>query len=77
MSQIIPKLQSAHKSITVWFNGVIASIALGLPYAAETFPILKDYVSGHMYKHVMAALIIGNIILHFRPTTRAADKDTK
>lgn len=77
MIQVISKLKSAHRSIQVWFNGVLVSIALGLPYAAETFPMVKDYISGPMYKHIMFILVLGNIFIHFRPTQRIDDRVVK
>lgn len=74
MNQLIAKLKSAHKSVQVWFNGMLTSVAIGLTYASDNFPTLKDYVSTSAYKHIMIALILGNLIIHFRPTQRSADK---
>lgn len=73
MDNIIAKLKSAHKSFLVWFNGLVAAITLGLPYMLESFPAMQNYIPANFYKHGMVIIIIGNILLHFRPTQRAAD----
>lgn len=63
---MIDKLKGAIKSLTIWFNSIIASTLVGLPLAQDTFPQLQPYIPANAYKYGMAALIIGNILLRFR-----------
>lgn len=73
MSQIIGKLKAAHRSLQVWFNSLIAALGLSLPYFIESIPSLQAYLPEDIYKFTMATLVIGNILIHFRPTKRADD----
>ena len=73
MDQVLAKLKAAHKSLQVWFNSLIATITLAIPYLVDSIPALHDYVPENIYKTAMGVLIVGNILIHFRPTARRSD----
>lgn len=63
-----------HKSITVWFNAVLASIAFALPELISFVPSLKDYIPEDNYKLLMAICLVGNFLIRFRTTKALRDK---
>ncbi len=65
---------NAHKSLTIWFNGVMGVAVVGLPMVQEQMPLLQDYLPANLYHYAMGMLIVGNIILRFRTTTALAEK---
>ena len=73
MKQVLAKLKAAHKSVMLWFNSVMATGTLAIPYLADSFPALHDYLPANIYKFSMTVLVIGNMIIHFRPTARKDD----
>ncbi len=60
------KLKGTFKSLTIWFNGVAASIIVGWPYLADSLPQLVDYLTPEAYKSLMGIVILGNILLRFK-----------
>lgn len=64
----------AHKSLTIWFNGVMAAAVVALPFAQDQLPQLQDYLPASLYHYGMGALIVGNIILRFKTNGALADK---
>ena len=73
-NSFISNLSRAHKSITLWFNSIIGTLLMAIPFAQENFPALQQYISPDFYKHAMVALIVGNMILRFKTTRALADK---
>lgn len=66
LSAIKAKLAKAHRSWTVWFNGMVGAAVSALPFAQDNLPQLQGYVPAHLYQYAMAAVIVGNIILRFK-----------
>jgi hypothetical protein len=67
-------LAKAHKSLTLWFNGVAGALIAALPFAQEQLPQLQDYVSANVYHYLMAVVVAGNILLRFKTRSALADK---
>jgi hypothetical protein len=67
-------LAKAHKSLTLWFNGIAGTAVVVLPFAQEQLPQLRDYLDAGFYHALMGAVVAGNIILRFRTRTALADK---
>lgn len=66
MNLFIEKLRGAVRSVTVWFNGVVATIVLALPILQDSIPSLQAYLPPHLFKYLMLAVLIANIWLRFR-----------
>ncbi len=64
----------AHKSLTIWFNGIIGMLIVALPTAQDSFPALQEYIPENLYHYGMGLLIVGNMLLRFRTSTRLAAK---
>lgn len=69
-----PKLQKLHKSATIWFNSVGATIVVGLPQAQDMFPNLMGHIPDKFYHYGMAVLVVGNILLRFKTNKALQDK---
>lgn len=67
-------LKGAAKSVTMWFNGIFATVATAIPFALDSFPALEQYLPTNIYKHLMVALIVGNMVLRFRTSKPLAEK---
>ncbi len=67
-------LARAHKSLTLWFNGIAGAAAMALPFAQEQLPQLQDYLSANFYHYLMGAVVAGNIVLRFKTRSALADK---
>lgn len=63
-----------HKSLTIWFNGVIGALALYLPDVLTFMPQLREYVDEPSYKTWMLVLLIGNALIRFKTHTALRDK---
>ena len=71
---ILADLKRAHRSVTIWFNGLIATAFFLIPEAIAYLPQLKDYVSEDMYKTGMVVLLVGNMILRFKTASALRNK---
>lgn len=64
----------AHKSFTIWFNGVLGVAIVLLPVAQDQMPQLQDYLPANVYHYAMGALVVGNILLRFKTNCALAEK---
>ncbi len=74
MNLFIARFKKAWLSLTIWVNGIAATIWLFLPELQMTFPQLQAYVPDNIYKYGMAILIIANIVLRFKTTQDLIEK---
>ena len=74
LSKIKADAVRSHKSLTIWFNGVIGAAVVALPLAQDQLPQLQDYLPANLYHYGMGALIVGNIILRFKTNSALANK---
>lgn len=72
--QFSADLKKAHKSMTIWFNGIMGTIVIALPLAHDQLPQLQDYLPAAIYHYLMGAVVFGNIILRFKTTRALAQK---
>ena len=68
------KLRGLKKSLTVWFNTIVATVVSGLPFAIDSFPQVKGYVPDNIYSTAWVVLVVGNILLRFKTNSDLADK---
>ncbi len=73
LAKLKADLSRAHRSWTIWFNG-IGGIAALLPMAQDQFPQLQDYLPANLYHYAAGVLVVGNILLRFKTTKALADK---
>ncbi len=67
-------LAKAHKSLTLWFNGIAAALIAALPLAQEQLPQLQDALPANFYHELMVVVVAGNILLRFKTRSALADK---
>ena len=65
---------NAHKSLTIWFNGIMGAAVVALPIAQDNFAQLQDYLPANPYHSMMGAVVVGNIILRFKTNGALAEK---
>lgn len=68
------KLRGLKKSLTAWFNSVMATVVMALPLLESTFPSLQEFLPDNVYKVLAVAVIVGNLGLRFKTTRDLADK---
>ena len=64
----LAKLANAHKSLTIWFNGLTGSLVIMLPYLQDNIPQLAPFLSENTFRYVMGGIVLANIILRFNVT---------
>jgi len=74
MTSFLYKLKRAHKSLTIWLNGVAGALITGLPMLQDSLPALSQYVPDQAFKYAMGLVIVMNIMLRFKTTTSLGDK---
>lgn len=62
---LVAKLRGSLKSLTVWFNGVMAAAPAALLYAQDQLPMLRDYLPLNLYGYAFGATVLGNLALRF------------
>jgi len=67
-------LANMHKSLTIWFNSIIGTLAVALPALQDSLPQLQDSLPPNLYQYAMVALVLGNIVLRFKTNSALADK---
>ena len=71
-------LRGSLRSLTVWFNaaaaGLLAVLPELLPALADAAPSLQPYLGPDVYRYLMLAIVVGNIVLRVRTSTSLADK---
>ena len=77
MMKLKLRLKNAWRSMTIWFNGVAASILTVLPVAQEQLPQLQSYLPANFYQWMMGLVIAANIVLRFKTSSDLADKGKK
>lgn len=63
------------KSVTLWFNSVVATVALVLPELALQLPAMKDHIPDDLYRWLFILTILGNVLIRLRTTTPVGLKD--
>lgn len=74
LSSIKAKIIGCRKSVTVWFNGVVAVVMTSLPMLQESIPQLQAYIAQDIFKYMMGVVIVANILLRFKTTKSLSDK---
>lgn len=74
LSTFKARLNGARKSFTIWFNGLTAAVATGLPLAQDQFPTLSQYLPHNVFQYVAMVVIAGNFILRFKTVQDLKDK---
>jgi hypothetical protein len=63
------------KSLTLWFNSIVASLALVLPELMLQLPAMQAYVPSDLYRWLFIFTVLGNVIIRIRTTTAVGLKD--
>lgn len=70
-------VRGAWRSVTIWFNAVLATLLVIVPeaasYAVANLPQLQPYIPENVYKLLMLVALVGNIALRFK-TSRPLDQ---
>lgn len=62
----LAKLKGCLRSLTIWFNGVMGTVIIALPFAQDNFPALETYLSHELYRYLMGAIVAINLLLRFK-----------
>lgn len=65
MQILSDKVRGAFKSLTIWFNSLMAFLAFGLPELAVSLPLIAGYLPDDLRGHVTLLTIVGNIFIRF------------
>ncbi len=68
------KFKNSYKSLTIWLNGLLLVITPYLDLAQQYLPGIQEYVSGNIYKYLIIAVIVLNLLLRFRTKNSLSDK---
>jgi hypothetical protein len=63
------------KSLTIWFNGVVGSLAMLLPDLMVQLPTLREYVPDDIYRWLFMVVVVGNVIIRARTHTAIGVRD--
>lgn len=63
---LLAKAKGALKSLTVWFNGLMAGAIPALQYLSDTYDSVRATLPDHMGTYVMYGMIAANVLLRFR-----------
>jgi len=70
------ELKHAHKSLTMWLNGVALALTTALPELATELPKLQPYVPAETFRHVMMIFLIVAMAVRVKTNGRLSDKAT-
>ena len=56
-------MKSWFKSVTLWFNGLLAAVPMLLPLLAQELPAMKAYIPENLYGWLFLAVTVGNVII--------------
>ena len=73
MNTLLCRLRRAHKSLTIWVNGILLAALPVFEYAKDSLPQIKDFLGAETYKTIGLIVVVANIALRFR-TTKALDE---
>lgn len=68
------KLKKIHKSLTIWFNGILLAIMPVIEITKESLPQLQEFLGLETYKILGLAIVTINIFLRFKTTKPLSDK---
>lgn len=74
MNNIMARIRGARRSLTIWFNSIVGTVAILLPAAQDSFPQMQQYLPDSFYKTAMGLVIAANIALRFKTTMDLKDK---
>jgi hypothetical protein len=74
MNRIYRKLRRAHKSLTIQFNALMATVVGVLPQLLDALPSLQPHLGPEFYKWVAIVTIVGNSLIRGRTAKPLEDK---
>lgn len=63
------------KSLTLWFNSIVAALAVVLPELMAQLPALKEYLGHDVYRWLFIVTVFGNVLIRFRTNSAVGLKD--
>lgn len=74
----VAKVKRAHRSGTILFNAVLATVNEALPYLlpffAEQLPTLQEYMPSEVFTNVMRFVLVANMLYRFKTTKSLAER---
>ena len=67
-------VRGVYKSWTIWFNSIMGTLVIALPYLQTEMPQLETYLPPDAYKTGMGILVAVNIMLRFKTNSALGDK---
>lgn len=67
-------LRGCFKSMTLWFNGVMAGVILYWPEIVATLPQFREYLGDEAYKSLTLIVLVGNALLRAKTKTSLTEK---
>ena len=71
---LVADIKRAYVSMTIWVNGVALTVIGILPLAQDYAPQLQEYISPNLYKQMMLIIVLANIFLRFKTSSKLRDK---
>jgi hypothetical protein len=74
MTKLKRKLLRAHRSLTIQFNALMASVIGLIPQLVDALPSLQPHLGPEFYKWVAIVVIVGNSLIRARTSKPLEDK---
>lgn len=57
------------KSLTIWFNSIVATLPVVLQELQDQLPAMKGYLPDNLYSWMFVGVVVGNVLLRFKTST--------
>jgi hypothetical protein len=74
ITKLCRKLRRAHKSLTIQFNALMATVVGVLPQLLDALPSLQPHLGPEFYKWVAIVTIVGNSLIRGRTAKPLEEK---
>lgn len=74
MNKLYLKLRRAHKSLTIQFNALMATVVSVIPQLLDALPSLQPHLGPEFYKWVAIITIVGNSLIRAKTSKPLEDK---
>lgn len=64
--QLKAKLRGSIKSLTIWFNGVVAAAVPALAYLQDQYETIRAAIPANMTTYAVLGLVTVNVLLRFK-----------
>lgn len=67
-------IKKMHKSLTMWFNGIVLTVMPIVEISKESLPQLQEFLGVETYKVMGLSIIVVNMLLRFKTNKPLSDK---